>query len=119
MTSFPIDVENFVNFFDSVFGRRHYPKSETWINGYTFEGWLNATRRTGRPLAASAPDPGGFLCLRTPPPGPTERKKSRKKSSGRMGEEPPGLPFAGVRKLPAPETPYWIHPPGIARWPAF
>ena len=39
----PNHIENYVNFFDSVFGRQHYPKSETWINGYTFEGWLNST----------------------------------------------------------------------------
>jgi dienelactone hydrolase len=33
------DVENFVDFFDAVFGRRHFPKSETWIHGYTFDHW--------------------------------------------------------------------------------
>ncbi|CAN5877080.1 hypothetical protein BH24ACI4_BH24ACI4_21090 [soil metagenome] len=33
------DVENFMDFFDAVFGRRPRPKSETWIHGFTFEEW--------------------------------------------------------------------------------
>ena len=33
------DIENFIDFFDSVFGRRPRPKQETWVNGYTFENW--------------------------------------------------------------------------------
>ena len=33
------DVENFIDFFDAVFGRRAQPKAETWIHGYTFDEW--------------------------------------------------------------------------------
>jgi pimeloyl-ACP methyl ester carboxylesterase len=34
------DIENFMDFFDTVFGRKKFAKSETWINGYTFDDWL-------------------------------------------------------------------------------
>ena len=33
------DVENFVDFFDAVFGRRAHAKVETWVHGYTFDEW--------------------------------------------------------------------------------
>jgi dienelactone hydrolase len=39
----PGDVENFCDFFDTIFRRRRQPKSETWIHGYTFDGWRAAT----------------------------------------------------------------------------
>jgi len=107
----PNCIENYVNFFDSVFGRHQYPRSETWINGYTFEGWLNATGERVDPLQHPRRSLADFV-----PADPStwaHRKEDLKKEIlWALGEEPPGLPFAGVSKLPAPETPYWIHPPG-------
>jgi dienelactone hydrolase len=107
----PNHIENFVNFFDSVFGRQHYPKSETWINGYTFEGWLNAsgervdpTQHLRRTLADFVPADASAWSHR--------KEDIKKELLWAMGEEPPGLPFAGVTKLPVPQTVYWIHPPG-------
>jgi len=43
---------------------------------------------------------------------PQRREGIRKEILWALGEEPAGLPFAGVNKLRAPEGPYWIHPPG-------
>ena len=107
----PNHVENFVNFFDSVFGRCHYPKSETWINGYTFEGWLNSSAERVDPLQHPQRTLADFLPT-DPSAWPRRRDDIKKEILWALGEEPPGLPFGGVRKLPAPETPYWIHPPG-------
>ncbi len=36
-------IEEIVDFFDAVFGRNNFPKRETWILGYTFEGWQKAS----------------------------------------------------------------------------
>ena len=107
----PNRVEDFVDFFDSVFGRRHYPKSETWINGYTFEGWLAATDERVDPLQHPQRSLKDFV--------PADRaawssrkEEVRKEILWALGEEPIGLPFAGVTKLPVREDFYWIHPPG-------
>jgi dienelactone hydrolase len=107
----PNHVENFVNFFDSVFGRHHYPKSETWINGYTFEGWLDITGERVDPLQYPRRSLKDFVP--SDAASWTHRKENlRKEILWALGEEPPGLPFACVRSLPASELQYWIHPPG-------
>ncbi|HEV2379063.1 MAG TPA: alpha/beta fold hydrolase [Terriglobia bacterium] len=106
----PNHVENYINFFDSVFGRHKYPKSETWINGYTFEGWLGASGERVDPLQHPHRTLVDFVP--TDPSAWSLRKEEIKKGIlWAMGKEPLGLPFAGVSKLPAPEAPYWIHPP--------
>jgi pimeloyl-ACP methyl ester carboxylesterase len=104
-------VENYVNFFDTVFGRGSYPKSETWINGYTFEGWQKAAREPIDPLQHAPKTLADFV----PADAAlwTHRKEDlRKEITWALGEEPPGLPFAGPDKLPAPGGPFWINPPG-------
>lgn len=107
----PNHVENYVNFFDTVFGRRHFPKSETWINGYTFEGWLDASGERVDPLRHPRRSLQDFIPVH-PASWPQRKEDIRKEILWALGEEPPGLPFAGVSKLPAPQSSYWIHPPG-------
>jgi pimeloyl-ACP methyl ester carboxylesterase len=107
----PNHVENYVNFFDSLFGRRHYAKSETWINGYTFEGWLNASGERVDPLQHPRRSLADFLPADLSS-WPRRREDIKEELLWALGGEPPGLPFSTVRKLPAPEAPYWIHPPG-------
>ena len=105
----PNRIEEFVDFFDSVFGRRHFPKSETWINGYTFEGWLSASGERFDP----SQHPRRTLADYLPADAPSwshQKNEIRKEILWALGNEPPGLPFAGVRKLPVPETFYWINP---------
>lgn len=106
----PNHVENYVNFFDSVFGRHKYPKSETWINGYTFEGWLNAAGERVDPLQHPRRTLADFLPA-DPSTWSHRKEDIRKDILWALGEAPGGLPFAGVSKLPAPEGPFWIHPP--------
>jgi len=82
------NIEEFLDFFDTVFGRRNYPKSETLIHGYDFEQWKAATGQRVNPLQFPSRKPGDFLdgdswearkaelrgrirwALGTPPPAP-------------------------------------------------
>jgi dienelactone hydrolase len=105
----PNQTEKFVNFFDSVFGRRHFPKSQTWINGYTFEGWLNASGEQVDPLEQPRRTLADYLPA-DPSAWPARKEEIRKDVLWTLGDEPAGLPFAGVHKLPAPADVYWIHP---------
>jgi dienelactone hydrolase len=74
------DVENFIDFFDAVFGRRPLKKVETWIHGYSFAQW--------RKLSAESLDPQAY---------PVERFRAdddaasrRKRIDWALGVEPPG-----------------------------
>jgi dienelactone hydrolase len=105
----PDRTEEFVDFFDSVFGRRQFPKSETWVNGYTFEGWLDASGERIDPFE----HPRRTLADYIPADAsrwPHRKEEIRKEILWAMGEEPPGLPFPAAHKLPVPATPYWINP---------
>src|SRR5262245_15079156 len=44
------DIENFIDFLDTVFQRKSYPKSETLVHGYTFEDWRKLSGKTIDPL---------------------------------------------------------------------
>lgn len=80
------DIENFVDFFDSVFGRHPRAKLETWIHGYTFENWLKVT---GEKI-----DPAVFPLRKATPENP------RKQIEWALGEEPPGAPGWNRNPLP-------------------
>lgn len=38
-----VDIENILDFFDTIFQRQDFPKAETWIVGYSFEDWKKTT----------------------------------------------------------------------------
>lgn len=85
------DIENFMDFFDSVFGRKPRPKSETWIHGYDFEEWK---KKTGVKLDATAypvRTPGDFVVSSR---AAWEQKKPeiRQRLISVLGEEPAHLP---------------------------
>jgi dienelactone hydrolase len=107
----PNHVENYVNFFDTIFGRRAYPKSETWISGYTFERWLQITGEEIDPLQYPKRSAGNFVSDSL---ASWEQQKQALQNNIRwaLGEEPSGLPFSPVRQLPVSEETFWIHPPG-------
>lgn len=92
------DIENFIDFFDTVFGRKPHPKWETWINGYTFDGWRKASGETIDPLAFPRREVGGFLKAGT---AAWEENKAtvRKDVLWALGEEPAGLRFPARRAL--------------------
>ncbi len=73
------DVEKFVDFFESVFGRRVRPKLETWVHGYDFEEWLKST--------GARPETVGKL-------------GDREQILWALGEEPTGVSNLQLRRLP-------------------
>jgi len=105
----PNQTEEFVDFFDSVFGRHHFPKSETWISGYTFEGWLKASGERVDPLQYPRRTLADYLPS-APSAWPPQRDAIKKEILWALGDEPAGLPFAGVQELPPSPTVYWINP---------
>ena len=86
------DIENFIDFFDTIFGRRKQPKTETWIHGYTFDGWRALSGEQLNPLSypvrgSRAGEPAAEL---------------RKHLDWAMGDEPPGAPRLPSKTLPQP-----------------
>ncbi|HUQ90720.1 MAG TPA: alpha/beta fold hydrolase [Bryobacteraceae bacterium] len=83
------DIEIFIDFLDSVFDRRPGTKLETWIHGYTFEGWQ---RLSGERIDASARPLRTFVV----PPAKPELAKARQswmeQIQWALGEEPPAAP---------------------------
>ncbi len=91
------DIENFMDFFDTVFGRREFPKSETWIFGYTFEAWREITGTTLDPKDFPEKDPGDFFLSESGEPidsiAAWEDRKTeiRERIQRVLGEAPPAL----------------------------
>jgi dienelactone hydrolase len=83
------DIENFVDFLDSVFGRKHFPKRETWINGYTFDGWKKLSGESVDPMGHPQRAPGDFNR------GDWEEKKAaiQRQIRWALGDEPAGIRF--------------------------
>ena len=89
------DIERFVDFLDSVFGRKQFPKLETWINGYTFDRWKQISGESIDPLRSAQRAPGDFNR------GGWEEKKAaiRRQIRWALGEEPAGTRYP-VRNTP-------------------
>ena len=92
------DIEHIVDFFDAVFGRRAFPKVETWIHGYDFDDWRKIAGEKIDPRSYPEKRVGDFL------PGAAaqwEQTKGsiRKRISWALGEEPPGVPLPPRQKV--------------------
>jgi dienelactone hydrolase len=88
------DVENFIDFFDSVFGRRPHPKVETWVHGYTFDEW--------RKLSGESITPASYPVSHFNPADDAAAR--RKRIEWALGEEPPGIPRLTGSELPTGGT---------------
>jgi dienelactone hydrolase len=88
------DVENFMDFFDAVFGRRPHPKIETWVHGYTFDQWRTLSGETINP--ASYP-------VATFHPGDAAADRV-KRIQWALGDAPPGAPRLVSNRLPTGGT---------------
>jgi hypothetical protein len=44
------DIESFIDFTDTIFSRKSFPKFESFTHGYAFEGWRKLTGETVDPL---------------------------------------------------------------------
>jgi len=72
------DIENYVDFFDTVFGRKDFNRPETIINGYSYARWRETARDESRPR-----------------PGASIRERIR----WTLGETPAGVPFPARKTL--------------------
>lgn len=86
------DVENFIDFFDAVFGRRPRAKQETWIHGYSFDEWKRLSGESIDPLRYRERASGAS----------GTRAELRKNLEWAMGEQPAGVPPPKVTKVPKP-----------------
>jgi dienelactone hydrolase len=85
------DVENFIDFFDAVFGRRAQAKVETWIHGYTFDAW--------RKLSGENIDAASYPVSRFSPGAAAGARRMHIQWA--LGEEPPGARRLVASRLPA------------------
>ena len=94
------DIENFIDFFDSVFGRKAFPKWETWIHGYTFEDWRKASGETFDPLSYPSRAVGDFLkSVDSAPAWQEKRNAVRRNLLWALGQEPAGIRFPARHTL--------------------
>ena len=98
------NIEEFVDFFDAVFGRKPHPKEETWIHGYTFEGWRKASGESIDPLRYPARAVGDSL-KRVDTAATWEEKKAsiRRNLDWALGEEPAGITFPARTRMAGPK----------------
>jgi pimeloyl-ACP methyl ester carboxylesterase len=92
------DIENFVDFLDTVFGRRSFPKRETWVNGYTFDEWKRLSGESIDPLRYPRRSPGDSNRGNW-----TENKVDiERRIQWALGQEPPGIRFPSRSTLKGP-----------------
>ncbi|HET7100957.1 MAG TPA: hypothetical protein VFJ52_07400 [Terriglobia bacterium] len=98
-------IEEIVDFFDAVFGRNHFPKRETWILGYTFEGWQKLSGEKIDPLTFPKRPVGDFLkqengsAITSAAQWEEKKQSIRRNISSVLGEAPPRLPFPGNHSI--------------------
>lgn len=78
------DIENYIDFFDTVFRRKQFPRFETWIHGYTFEDWQRASGERIDPRAYPRRETGGAYA---------GDAAVRERLRWLLGEEPAGVRF--------------------------
>ena len=89
------DIELFVDFLDSVFGRKQFPKRETWINGHTFDTWKRISGESVDPMQYPRRASGDYARANW-----EEKKASiRQRIRWALGEEPAGIQFPAAKKL--------------------
>jgi dienelactone hydrolase len=110
----PEDVEVYLDFLDTAFQRKQYPRPEIWIRQYSYDRWLQQSRESSDPLRHPQRSLGDYLS----PPGeapvqrsadwPARRQSILANLRWALGEEPPGLlarPAQPVEAIAAPPPP--------------
>jgi dienelactone hydrolase len=92
------DVENFIDFFDTIFGRHRYPRQATFVHGYTFDGWK---ARSGEKVDMAEWPKRAAGVFGLSPSGLVEssREDIRKRIEWALGEEPAGARFRAYTRL--------------------
>jgi pimeloyl-ACP methyl ester carboxylesterase len=99
------DVEQFIDFLDSVFGREHHPKFDITVLNYTFDGWKQITHENIDPLSYPRRSAGDFLKAADGHPiSSIEQWKGKKKStletiSKLLGEAPPRARYTAMHSI--------------------
>ena len=109
-------IEEIVDFFDAVFGRKQFPKCETWILGYTFEGWKKTSGENINPPMYPKRVVGDFLkgkdgrLISSAAQWEEKKKFIRQNISWVLGEAPSRVPFPANHKLSGPSmsTDGWL-----------
>lgn len=94
------DAEFFLDFFDTVFGRKKFSKSETWTHGYTFDGW-RAIAKEDKVDARAFPvrSTGELIRGADARDWGNRRQEIRERIRWTLGEEPPYVPFPARTQL--------------------
>ena len=92
--SAPEDVDRYFDFFDNVFGLTNLPRTEIWVNGYTFEKWRALSQESLNPAHYPKRRTGDFVPPAITPTGwPERRSRIHERIHWLLGTEPPGVPF--------------------------
>ena len=104
------DIEVFLDFFDRSFGRKQFPKLETFVHGYTFEGWKKTAGADVDPLSFPKRRTGDFLTEGGKEAWNEEKAAIRRRIVWALGEEPAGIGIVPNRKPGGPTvtTDSWI-----------
>jgi alpha/beta superfamily hydrolase len=92
------DVEQYIDFFDTVFGRKKLPRPEIWIHGYSFGEWQAVSGTHTDPLEYPERSVGDFLLnsngkpIRKRAEWAERRAEIRDRIQWALGSEPPGAP---------------------------
>jgi len=101
------DVENFLDFFDEVFGRRTAAKVEHWIHGYDFKAWQQRAQVKVNPLDFPIRLPGAFLGGGSAAARPSRegwgaiKEELRGRLRWTFGDAPPVLAPQAAPRVPA------------------
>ncbi len=101
----PTDIEQFIDFFDTVFRRKRWPRVVSSIVGYSFDGWRRITGEQLDPLSYPKRRVGDFLTRADGKPMEASadwaaaRPPLRDRIASFLGEPPPMAPFKAARKL--------------------
>jgi len=86
------DIEQYVDFFDTVFGRKAFARPETFVLGYSFESW--------RQLSGLAVNPQTFPKRQeTAALAKEDIASMKKRLLWTLGDEPAGVPFPARKTL--------------------
>jgi dienelactone hydrolase len=109
------DIEVFLDFFDRSFGRKQFPKIETFVFGYTFEGWKERAGTEINPLSYPRRSTGDFLVqngnpIRSLAAWNEQRAAILRRIIETLGEEPAGVGIPANRRPGGPTvtTDSWI-----------
>jgi len=100
--TFAGDIEDILDFFDAVFGRRRFPKRETWILGYSFDDWRRFSGEKVNVQTYRRQQVGDFLlggkAIASARAWQQTKPAIRKRISWALGEEPPSFPIPPISK---------------------